>query len=292
MLAEKGVCFRPSLETLTPLLDKYYQRSYLENIGLPVPQFIALQSSANLKSPFGFPAVLKARRHGYDGRGTFIVKNQLELEAIWARFKSPEMILEQFVPFEKELAVIAARNSKGEIIVYPVVETFQKEQVCRWVIAPADISATVIDRIEIIARTILEKLQVVGVFGIELFLTGDDRVLVNEIAPRTHNSGHYTIDACNTSQFAMQLRAVTDLPLTSPQLKCHSAIMVNLLGIEGSYRAKLDRLAKIPNSFLHWYGKTESRIGRKMGHITILFPENKARSLETVATEIESIWYG
>ena len=292
LLAQKGVCFRPTLDCLSPLLDKYHQNRYLQSIGLPTPEFISVESSENIKSPFGFPVVLKARRHGYDGRGTFIIKSQQELEATWERFKRPQMILEEFIPFEKELAVIAARSSNGEIVIYPVVETYQKEQVCRWVIAPADVSATVIDQIISIARTILEKLAVVGVFGIELFLSKDNKVLINELAPRTHNSGHYTLDACNTSQFAMQLRSVADLPLTSPQLKCYSAIMVNLLGITGSYPEQLESLAQIPNSHLHWYGKRESRPGRKMGHVTILFPQTPSKSSETVAKEIESIWYG
>ncbi|MGF1490328.1 MAG: 5-(carboxyamino)imidazole ribonucleotide synthase [Prochloraceae cyanobacterium] len=292
LLAAKGVCFRPSLDALNPLLDKYHQNCYLQKIGLPLPKFISVSSSQKIASPFGFPVVLKARRHGYDGRGTFIIKNQQELEATWERFKRPEMILEEFIPFTKELAVIAARNSQGEIVVYPVVETYQKEQVCRWVIAPAEVSAQLSEQIDAIARTILEKLAVVGVFGIELFLTKDNKVLINELAPRTHNSGHYSLDACNTSQFAMQLRAVADLPLTSPQLKCHKAITINLLGIKGDYTEKLRSISQIPNSYLHWYGKTESRPGRKMGHLTILCPETPSVSPETIAREIESIWYG
>jgi len=293
LLAAKGVCFRPSLDALSHLLDKYDQNCYFKNLGLPLPEFIALESSEKIKSLFGFPAVLKARRHGYDGRGTFIVNSQIELEEIWQRCNRPEMLLEEFIDFDKELAVIAARNSKGEIVVYPVVETFQKEQVCRWVIAPAEVSTEVVAQINTIAKTILEKLDVVGVFGIELFLTKDDRVLINEIAPRTHNSGHFSLDACDTSQFAMQLRAVADFPLSSPQLKCHTALMVNLLGIETEQiKAKLDKLAEIPNSYLHWYGKAESRPGRKMGHITVLFSEKPAQSWQAIAQEIESIWYG
>ena len=294
-LAKAGTCFRPSLQTLAPLLDKYDQRCYLQSIGLPVPQFIALHSEEKIKSPFGFPVVLKARRHGYDGRGTFILNNQEELQALWERLERPVAILEEFIPFERELAVIAARSLTGEAIVYPVVETQQEQQVCRRVIVPAEISPEVSLQVEAISRTLLEKLEVVGVFGIELFLTPNGKVLVNEIAPRTHNSGHYTLDACQTSQFEMQLRAVAGLPLGSPSLKSARALMVNLLGYEDSqddYRQKRSQIAQIPQAYLHWYGKKESRPGRKLGHVTVLFSEKDLKNLQKTAQQIESIWYG
>ena len=139
-LAEQGVCFRPSLDALAHLLDKYEQRSYLKSIGLPVPQFTALSAIADLEAVRDFPVVLKARRHGYDGQGTFIIKDREELTATWNKFHCPPMLLEEFVRFAKELAVMVARNASGEIVVYPVVETYQKNQVCRWVIAPAAVS--------------------------------------------------------------------------------------------------------------------------------------------------------
>ncbi len=294
-LAERGVCFRPSLEALAPILDKYQQRCYLKDINLPVPQFIAVESQKAIESPFGYPVVLKARRHGYDGRGTFIIKDRQELKDTWERLERPSMMLEEFVPFDRELAVIAARSLAGEIVVYPVVETRQKEQVCRWVIAPAEVSSTVISQVESISRTLLEKLDVVGLFGIELFLTSDDKVLVNEIAPRTHNSGHYSLDACQTSQFEMHLRAVAGLSLGSPQLNCDRALMVNLLGYEHSqddYQQKRTQLAQIPQARVHWYGKTESRPGRKLGHVTVLFDRENLKLWEKTARQIESIWYG
>jgi 5-(carboxyamino)imidazole ribonucleotide synthase len=182
-----------------------------------------------------------------------------------------------------------------------VTETYQKNQVCHWTITPANVSDQVSEEVKAIARTILDKLKVVGVFGIEFFLTANNRVLVNEIAPRTHNSGHYTLDGCETSQFAMQLQAVTNLPLGSTKLKAPGVIMVNLLGFEESdtdYQGKCDREARrrqrileIPNSFIHWYGKT-SRPGRKLGHATILLNGEQLTLAKSVINNIESIWYG
>ena len=294
LLAQKGVCFRPSLDNLAPLLDKYDQRCYLKQIGLPVPRFTTISSTSEHLSPYGFPVVLKARRHGYDGQGTFILPDRESLEQTWQRLSQPEMLLEEFIPFTKELAVIAARNTSGEIIVYPVVETYQKNQVCRWVIAPADVSTQVQSKVDAIARTLLSQLQFVGVLGIELFLTPQEEVLVNEIAPRTHNSGHYTLDACYTSQFEMQLRAVTDMTLDSPNLKSPGAVMVNLLGYEHSdhnYQDKLAEIATIPQTHIHWYGKKESRPGRKLGHVTVLLSEAERQLGQQLSQKIESIWY-
>ena len=293
-LAEQGVCFRPSLDALAPLLDKYEQRSYLKSIGLPVPQFTDLSSITDLETVTDFPVVLKARRHGYDGQGTFMIKDREELTATWSKFQCPPMLLEEFVPFTKELAVMVVRNVSGEIVIYPVVETYQKNQVCHWVIAPAAVSEQVTQEIKQIARTLVDKLQVVGIFGIELFLTKDERILVNEIAPRTHNSGHYTLDACDISQFEMQLRTVADLAIATPQLKTPGAVMVNLLGYEDSasdYQSKRDLIASLPHTFVHWYGKTQSRPGRKLGHVTALLSESELSQAKAIAKHIESIWY-
>lgn len=303
ILAERGACFRPSLEVLARILDKYDQCCYLQRIGLPVPQFIALDDSdvgAYSYAPLQkFPVVLKARRHGYDGQGTFIIKDAETLEQKLAAFKDkepqPQFLLEEFVPFERELAVIAARSVTGEIAIYPIVETQQQEQVCRRVFVPADISAELVREIEAIARTFLESLQAVGIFGIELFLTPEGKVLVNEIAPRTHNSGHFTLDACEVSQFEQHLRAVCGLPLGNPALRSAGALMVNLLGYETSsgrdYFAQRQQIAQIPQAYVRWYGKTASRPGRKLGHVTVLLNNDNRHQANAIAQQIESIWY-
>lgn len=306
-LASQGVCFRPKLEALTPLLDKYHQRCYLRDLGLPVPRFVAIEQDWNTTvevictSQIGFPAVLKARRHGYDGQGTFIIrdieslKQKLELactKGVGSQYNS--FLLEEFIPFERELAVIAARSVTGEVCTFPVVETQQEEQVCRRVIAPASVSSQVAFEIEKIASTLLKSLEVVGVFGIELFLTADGKVLVNEIAPRTHNSGHFSIDACETSQFEQHLRAVCGMQLGNTAMICPSAVMVNLLGYEtchSDYTTKRQQLEHIPQAHVHWYGKTESRPGRKLGHVTVLLETQSRDQAQAIAQNIESIWY-
>ncbi|MBC1237398.1 5-(carboxyamino)imidazole ribonucleotide synthase [Nostoc sp. 2RC] len=303
VLEKQGVCFRPRLNALTPLLDKYHQRCYLRDLGLPVPQFFAVEETENLKSQIeylGFPVVLKSRRHGYDGQGTFIIKDsatlkeKLSYETITKTASQSLFLLEEFVPFVKELAVIAARSLDGEIVIYPVVETQQEQQVCRRVIAPAEISSDEAAQIQAIAHTLLNSLQVVGVFGIELFLSADGKVLVNEIAPRTHNSGHFSLDACETSQFEQQLRAVCGLSLGNPSLQSPGAVMVNLLGYENSdsdYQNQRQQIAEIPQAHIHWYGKTQSRPGRKLGHVTVLLDNQNREQAIALAQTIESIWY-
>jgi len=302
-LAEQGACFRPGLDVLSHILDKYEQRCYLQQIGLPVPKFVALEASdigvhshALLQK---FPVVLKARRHGYDGQGTFIIKDPETLRQKLVASQHPEKqsqyLLEEFVPFDRELAVIAARSVTGEIAIYPIVETQQQDRVCRRVFAPADISAELVREIEAIACTFLESLQAVGIFGIELFLTPEGKVLVNEVAPRTHNSGHFTLDACEVSQFEQHLRAVCGLPLGNPTLRSAGALMVNLLGYETSsgcdYLAQRQQLAQIPQAYVRWYGKTTSRPGRKLGHVTVLFDENNRHHANAIAQQLELIWY-
>jgi 5-(carboxyamino)imidazole ribonucleotide synthase len=297
-LANRGVCFRPSLASLSPLLDKYHQRCYLRDIGIIVPKFREYQSKLAITDQFNFPIVLKVRRHGYDGQGTVIVKTKDELESSCKGFKDVALLVEEFIPFEWELAVIAARSVSGEIIIYPVVETYQKEQVCHWVIAPANLLPQQVEEIREIATKLLIKLDYVGVLGLELFLTASGETLVNEIAPRTHNSGHYTLDACPTSQFAMQLQAITGQPLGEARLKSSGVVMVNLLGYEyaqADYQHKREQIAALENAHLHWYGKTESRPGRKLGHVTVLFELGHQESCrekgEAIAKKIESIWY-
>lgn len=294
ILEQQGVCFRPSLKALTPLLDKYHQRCYLRDLGLPVPEFFAVEPQDKEKiTSFGFPLVLKSRRHGYDGQGTFIINDFASLKPkLDYNITESAFLIEEFIPFQRELAIIAARSVDGEVVTYPVVETQQEEEVCRRVIAPALLTPQQAAEIEAIAHTILNSLQVVGVFGIELFLTAEGKVLVNEIAPRTHNSGHFSLDACETSQFEQQLRAVCGLTLGNPVLRCAGAVMVNLLGYENSlcdYREKRSLLQQIPRAHLYWYGKTESRLGRKLGHVTVLL-DNQNEAMN-VARSIESIWY-
>ena len=306
-LEASGVCFRPRLAALEPLLDKYHQRSLFRHLNLPTPDFWPLEAlhlsadyEPTAQTPsLTWPLVLKTRRHGYDGQGTFVCPDLQTFTQTLQRVPTVPLLVEAFVPFERELAIMAARSPQGEIVLYPVVETEQEAQVCRRVFVPAAIPPAVTAQVEAIAQTLLTQLEVVGIFGIELFLTADHTVLVNEIAPRTHNSGHFSLDACNCSQFEQQLRAVVGLPLIPPTLKSPRAVMVNLLGYEQSlsdYQAQRTALAALPGAYVHWYGKAEARPGRKLGHVTVLLPpyEDSSTPLPeaaAIAHTIESIWY-
>ncbi|MFM7478845.1 MAG: 5-(carboxyamino)imidazole ribonucleotide synthase [Microcystis aeruginosa] len=292
-LAATGVKFYPSLANLRPLLDKYEQRCYLRSLGLPVPDFWAIDNLSQLEN-YPFPLVLKARRHGYDGQGTFIIRTPEELNAKKPQLERLDLMLEAYIPYERELAIVAARGLTGEIVTYPVVETYQEEQVCHWVIAPAALNQSLHAQTEPIAHHLLSSLSAVGVFGVELFVTPQGEVLINEIAPRTHNSGHYSLSACLTSQFALQLQAVANLPLGATDLKSAGAVMVNLLGFEdsdGDYAEKRAVLAAIPDAHVFWYGK-KSRRGRKLGHVTLLRDTSDRSELLALAKQIEKLWYG
>jgi 5-(carboxyamino)imidazole ribonucleotide synthase len=296
-LQAKGVCFRPGLATLQPLLDKYDQRSYLQSLGLAVPQFASL--TPTVLDEFSLPLVVKARRHGYDGQGTFIVHHPEQLTRFW-QSGSPEQIaakfmVEAFVPFERELAVLMARGVTGEIKLHPLVETQQEQQVCRRAWVAQDLSESVYQQCGAMAERLLTKLEVVGLWGMELFLTTTGQVLVNEIAPRTHNSGHLSIEACETSQFEQHLRAICGLPLGSTALKAAGAVMVNLLGFEtatSDYQDLRRQLAALPQAKVYWYGKTQARPGRKLGHVTLLLESHEREAAMAAAAQVEQIWYG
>jgi 5-(carboxyamino)imidazole ribonucleotide synthase len=293
--------FLPPLTALAPLLDKYTQRGYLQDLDLPVPKF-ALLEQPELPPGFAFPVVVKARRNGYDGQGTFVIEDRAALASLYHRYSDTPFLVEEFVDFDQELAIIAARSINGEVVIYPILETQQQEQVCRRVFTLDHLPDRVVDRCNSIASKLLTSLGAVGVFGIELFAINGGKVLVNEIAPRTHNSGHLTIEACATSQFSQLIRAVAGLPLGSTKLTCAGAVMVNLLGYEDAhseYLLKRQQLATIPNAYVHWYGKQDARIGRKLGHVTILVARSAQaadrdyrQQAEAVAQQVETIWYG
>jgi 5-(carboxyamino)imidazole ribonucleotide synthase len=291
--------FLPPLAALAPLLDKYTQRCYLRDLGLPVPKFAVLEQP-ELPPGFEFPVVVKARRNGYDGQGTFVIKAKAALVDLYHRYPDTPFLIEEFVAFDRELAIIAARGVSGEVVTYPILETQQEEQVCRRVFTLDDLSNETIETCKSIASKLMINLNAIGVFGIELFATRDGRVLVNEIAPRTHNSGHLTIEACATSQFSQLIRAVAGLPLGSTELTCGGAVMINLLGYEDSqddYLTKRQQISAIPDTYLHWYDK-QSRIGRKLGHVTVLVgagsaqtPQDYRQQAEALARQVETIWF-
>ena len=298
-LGQLDPVFRPPLAALAPLLDKYTQRCYLRDLGLPVPKF-AMLSQPELPTGFEFPVVVKARRNGYDGQGTFIIKTKSALVDLDHCYPDTPFLVEEFVDFDRELAVIAARGANGDVVTYPILETQQQDQVCRRVFTLHDLPESMVEACRSIATKLLVSLDAIGVFGVELFATRDGRVLVNEIAPRTHNSGHLTIEACATSQFSQLIRAVAGLPLGSTELTGGGAVMVNLLGYEDShsdYLPQRHQISAIPNAHVHWYGK-QSRSGRKLGHVTVLvgtdpsqLSQNFRSQAEAIAQQVETIWH-
>ncbi|MFM8275974.1 MAG: ATP-grasp domain-containing protein, partial [Cyanobium sp.] len=213
-----------------------------------------------------------------------------------ARVDASGWIAEEFVAFEQELAVVAARDSQGEVVLFPLVQTHQHAQVCDWVLAPADSSHALEQAARNIAASLLTSLDYVGVLSIEFFY-GPAGLQINELAPRTHNSGHYTIEACPTSQFAQQLRIVAGQPLASTALGVPGALMVNLLGFdhgEDDSSGRRQALAALPGAHLHWYGKGGSSPGRKLGHLTLLLdagdPEDRRRQAAALLDQVRAIW--
>jgi len=296
--SDRRVLFLPKLETLAISVDKLNQRQHFREHHIPTPEFYNVATEVELlgaAEKLGYPLVLKARRHGYDGKGTWVIANEIELRSAWESMHQAPAIAEAFIPFERELAVIAARSESGEIAIYPVVETLQINQVCRRTITPARIDSTISKKVETIAKQILTTLEAIGIFGIEFFLTVEGEVSVNEIAPRTHNSGHYTIEGCQTSQFEQLLRVVSGRQLGNVSMVAPVAVMVNLLGfektsdIDADYLEKRKAIASFPNTHIHWYGKKSSSIGRKLGHVTIL-AETHDKAIG-ISDHIESIWY-
>ncbi len=274
-LAKKGLSIHPSAKTLTIIKDKFGQKQFLRQAGIPVADFEAVETKEDIETvakKFGYPMVLKARFDAYDGRGNAVIRNAKGIEAALKKLSGRKLYVEKNVSFTKELAVVVARNTKGEIAIYPVVETIHKNNICHLVIAPAPIDQKIATKASKLARKTMQQLQGAGVFGIEMFVTKDGNVLINEIAPRVHNSGHYTTEACVTSQFEQHIRAVTGLPLGSTKMKMPAAVMINILGERtGQVDAKgLEKVLAIPNVSVHIYGKMETKLERKMGHITVI----------------------
>ena len=258
-------------------------------------------ASPRLPDGFGYPVMAKAASGGYDGRGTVLLRDTAELEALLERVTPAEWIVEEYVTFEQELAVVAARDSQGEVVVFPLVQTQQHGQVCDWVLAPLEASQALEQAVRNIAASLLTSLNYVGVLAIEFFY-GPHGLLINELAPRTHNSGHYTIEACTVSQFDQQLRVVGGAPALEPDLVVPGALMVNLLGFENrdvadtaaDYASQREALAALPEAHLHWYGKAGSSIGRKLGHVTLLLrqadPEARRQEAMERLAQVRQIW--
>ena len=277
---EYGIPVHPSPETLRTIQDKLVQKRHLQENGIPVPRFRAVSDADDVRAAmdeFGAPVMLKARRGGYDGRGNVPVERPDDAESALSAVtggerQGPEAMVEAFVEFERELSVIGVKGD-GEIATYVAGENVHEEEILRETVVPARASEAVRERAQSAAREVLELLEGRGTYGIELFETPDGDVLVNEIAPRPHNSGHWTIEGARVSQFEQHVRAVLGWPLGSTELR-DPAVSANLLGdVEDSQPASLhgvEELLAAPDAHLHWYGKREARPLRKMGHLTVV----------------------
>ncbi|HEX7259474.1 MAG TPA: 5-(carboxyamino)imidazole ribonucleotide synthase [Candidatus Saccharimonadia bacterium] len=274
-LAENGKQVNPSPWTLNMIRDKLGQHRWLREVGIPVAEFMEVETDEDIKQAgetFGYPLVLKARFDAYDGRGNAIIKSSDEIASVKEKLAGRELYVEQTVPFIKELAVIAVRGMDGAIAVYDAVETIHENNICHMVYAPARVEKTVVHKARELAEQVVGQLKGAGVFAVEMFISADGKVIVNEIAPRVHNSGHLTIEAAVTSQFEQHVRAVTGLPLGDTSLKVPAAVMINILG-ERSGPANPEGLAEalaIPGVSVHIYGKAKTWPQRKMGHITAI----------------------
>ena len=264
---------RPRGEVLHTTQNRLREKNFLSNNGFPVAPFRHVKTIEELKTAvaeIGLPCVLKTAGFGYDGKGQAKIKTEADVETAFAAIGGQEAVLEAFVDFEKEVSVIAARDLKGNFVSWGVIENAHERHILDVSFAPAFVSERVWNEAVEIARAVLEKLEVIGVLCVEFFLTKDEKLLVNELAPRPHNSGHLTFDACVTSQFEQQLRAVCGLPLGSTEY-LRPAAMANLLGdLWENGEPNWQRALEFPNLKLHLYGKAEARAGRKMGHLTAL----------------------
>ncbi len=274
-LGEQGVPLHPKPEVLAICQDRLREKDFLRDIGVPTTRYAPAGDAAELRraiDTLGRPSVLKSVRLGYDGKGQVGIAQDTDPEAAWAEMAGSIPgavgILEGWVDFELEVSVIVARGLDGATVTYDVGENHHSRHILHETVVPARVPASVAEETDTLARRIAERIGLVGVMGVEMFVTADHRVLVNEMAPRPHNSGHWTIDACVASQFEQHVRTVAGLPLGNPERHADAA-MANLLGDEvAQWRTAVGEA----NAKLHLYGKAEVRPGRKMGHVTRLFP--------------------
>jgi 5-(carboxyamino)imidazole ribonucleotide synthase len=274
-LQSKKYPIYPSPEILAIIQNKYRQKSFLKDNDIAVPKFDFVDSEDHLRqlcASYGFPTMLKVCQDSYDGRGNFLIRSKDKIHEAFAYFEGKECMLEKYVPYLKEISIIVARNSAGQIESFPVGENIHNKGILDTTIVPARISKKTHLRAKKMAEKTMQAMKGAGIFGIEMFVMHDENVLINEIAPRPHNSGHYSIEACSISQFEQHLRAILNLPLSKPELLC-PAVMMNILGPanqNGPYAIKgLKNLFLIQGLKLHVYGKKVSKPRRKLGHITV-----------------------
>ncbi len=260
---------RPSAKILSISQDRLAEKTFLAEAGIPTAPWQPIFNAHDLKGA-ALPGVLKTTRLGYDGKGQALILLPEECAPAFATLEPKPLVLEGFVDFAAEISVMVARGLDGTAVTYDPVENRHKHHILDLTLAPAPLPLALLEEASAIARTIAETLELVGLLGVEMFVTADGKLLVNEIAPRPHNSGHWTLDACPVSQFEMHIRAVAGLPLP-PAVRHADAVMKNLVGPEDM--ALWPQILATPGLIPHHYGKTEARPGRKMAHFNRLFPK-------------------
>lgn len=278
ILEELSVKTHPSPATIRIIQDKYLQKEHLNKHNAPLGEFRSVENIKECQAVaaiFGYPFMLKAKRLAYDGRGNYKVDSENDIVRAFDTLTANgnQVYAEKWVSFRKEIAVLVAKSTTGQVVTYPCVETVQKDNICHLVIAPAQIDGLLSLKAQQIAENVIAAFDGAGIYAVELFLCTDDSILVNEVAPRPHNSGHFTIEACYTSQFEQHIRCVLGLPLGSPEMKVGAAVMVNIIG-SGADMKQIDEITeqslRTNGASVHLYGKPDCRKGRKMGHITIV----------------------
>ncbi|WP_440769570.1 5-(carboxyamino)imidazole ribonucleotide synthase [Natronorubrum sp. DTA28] len=285
---DSGTPVHPKPSTLRTIHDKLVQKRELEDAGIPVPPFRAVDDADDIRDAiddYGAPVMLKARTGGYDGRGNVPVESKGDAEEALESVAGPAMV-EAFVEFEREVSVIAVKGD-DEVATFPLGENIHVDEILRETIVPARSSEAGTERAYEVARDVLEVMDGRGVYGIELFEAPDGEILLNEIAPRPHNSGHWTIEGAHSSQFEQHARAVLGWPLGSTELRSPTALANLLADVEENRDAQLrhvDRVLETPGANLHWYGKRQARPGRKMGHVTVSGRDEDAAVEELLET--------
>lgn len=283
-LAEKGNLPQGS-KLLSTTQHRGKEKQAIQAAGINVAPYHLVQSKADLLKgvqALGLPAVLKTCRGGYDGKGQVVIKTMDQVEVAFDQLASSgELVLEKWITFEKELSVIVCRNKKGEAKAFPVAENIHKNNILHMTIVPARVSKEVCEKAETIALHLANQFEMVGTLAVEMFLTSTGEIYVNELAPRPHNSGHYTINACEVSQFDQHIRAICNWPLGDPNLLM-PVVMVNILGEH--LPQTLENVINMSDCHLHLYGKEEAKQGRKMGHLTVL-----GKSIEEALQKIDAL---
>jgi 5-(carboxyamino)imidazole ribonucleotide synthase len=273
-LESRGYAVHPASSVLNTIQNKLRQKRFLKTKGIPVPEFeevTSVEQARKICKEFDYPLVLKACEDSYDGRGNFLIRSSGDVERGIRYFEGRKCMLEKFIRFSKEVSVMVARNTRGQIVSFPLVQNIHTNGILDTTIVPAGVNGKVESTAKSIAEKVVKSLKGVGIFGIEMFLD-DNKLMINEIAPRPHNSGHYSIEACSVSQFELHIRAILGLPLVKPRLMS-PVVMMNILGIPnytGEYSFKgIDKALTIPGLKLHFYGKRITKPQRKLGHFTV-----------------------